>query len=39
MLHIQRLQAIQELNEQTPIKTVLPGEPGVDPLPEENTEP
>jgi len=38
MLHIQRLQAIQELNEQNPIKTVLPGEPGVDPLPGDNAE-
>jgi predicted PurR-regulated permease PerM len=36
MLHIQRLQAIQELNEQTPIKTALPGDPGVDPLPGDN---
>ena len=33
LLYIQRLQAIQELGEQTPIKTVLPGETGVDPLP------
>jgi predicted PurR-regulated permease PerM len=39
MLHIQRLQAIQELSEQTPINTALPGEPGVDPLPGDNIEP
>ena len=39
MLHIQRLQAIQELNEQTPINTALPGEPGVDPLPGDSLEP
>jgi predicted PurR-regulated permease PerM len=33
MLYIKRLQAIEELNKQTPIKTVLPGETGSDPLP------
>lgn len=34
-LYIQRMQSIQQLSEQTPIKDVLPGEPGMDPLPGE----
>jgi predicted PurR-regulated permease PerM len=33
LLHIKRLQSIQELNEQTPINKALPGEPGMDPFP------
>jgi predicted PurR-regulated permease PerM len=33
LLYIKRLQAIEELNKQTPIKSVLPGETGSDPLP------
>ena len=33
LLHIKRMQSIQEMKEQTPISEVLPGAPGADPLP------
>jgi len=33
MLHLKRMQSIQELKEQTPMSDLLPGEPGNDPLP------
>ena len=33
MLHLKRMQSIQELKDQTPMNDLLPGEPGSDPLP------
>jgi predicted PurR-regulated permease PerM len=33
LLHLKRVQNIQELREQSPLSEVLPGEPGADPLP------
>ena len=38
MLHLKRMQNIQELKEQTPINDLLPGEPGIDPLPGDSTD-
>ncbi|HET9826855.1 MAG TPA: AI-2E family transporter [Chitinophagaceae bacterium] len=39
LLHIKRLQSIQEMKEQTPMSEVLPGEPGADPLPGDGESP
>ncbi|HEX6192052.1 MAG TPA: AI-2E family transporter [Chitinophagaceae bacterium] len=33
MVHLKRMQSIQEMKEQTPMNDLLPGEPGSDPLP------
>jgi len=35
LTHLQKLQSIQEMKEQTPMNDMLPGEPGADPLPHD----
>ena len=39
MVHIKHMQNIQDMKDQTPINELLPGEPGVDPLPGDSEMP